>query len=368
MKEDEVINFKIDRLDPLGQGVSKSNNKITFIPKTLPGESGTAKITGKKKGIFFAQVLNLSHPSQERISPECPHFSDCSGCDYLHLSYERELNNKLESFQRQINYSPFKDSKISCHGAPARLGYRNRIQLHYDIKSKQLGFFQGRSKKIVEVPNCQLPSFGLKKMLRDLYLNDNWIDRCPPNAPPKGHLELFETDQSIGVSWNESYSSGGFTQVNRPMNELALELWSDFYELAQSPKTILDVFGGSGNLSKGLINSKVTVVDSFCNETLLGGHQSFTKVDLYKNPPIPSQKVDLLMFDPPRSGFKETSKWIDELNPSFVGYQSCFSDTMIRDLKNIGEQWEVVGIHLLDFFPSTHHYEALIFLKNGKLL
>ncbi len=49
--------FLIENIDPLGQGVSKTNNEIFFIKKTLPGESGIAEITSQKKGVSFG-VLN----------------------------------------------------------------------------------------------------------------------------------------------------------------------------------------------------------------------------------------------------------------------------------------------------------------------
>lgn len=40
MQKKSLIPFKIETLDPLGQGVSKIADQITFIAKTLPGEEG----------------------------------------------------------------------------------------------------------------------------------------------------------------------------------------------------------------------------------------------------------------------------------------------------------------------------------------
>ncbi|MBK26495.1 MAG: hypothetical protein CME70_21020 [Halobacteriovorax sp.] len=365
MKEN-AIKFKVERLDPLAQGVSKIDDRITFIPKTLPGEEGEAQITGKKKGVHFAQLLNLSKSSPDRIESACPHFSECSGCDYLHTSYEIELENKKQSFERLLSYGPFKNLPIECHGAPNRLGYRNRIQLHYDLKLKRLGFFKGRSNQIFEVPSCLAPLESIQNKLSSLYENQSWLSLLPPSAPAKGHLEIYESIDGVQLAWNMPYASGGFSQVNKIMNEQALKLWNEFYLNAGAPKIVFDVFGGSGNLSKNFESSKVTIFDNYSDESKLESFQSFSKKDLFKDPSPPEEKVDLLLFDPPRSGFKESLDWIEACDPDYIGYQSCFPDTMIRDFKNLPKQYETIKIHLLDFFPSTRHFEAIIFLKNTR--
>lgn len=364
--ETRNIKFKIESLDSLGQGVSKLDDKITFIPKTLPGEEGEAQIVGKKKGIQFAQVNSLSKESVERIDSSCQHFQTCSGCDYLHTSYEVELKTKEDSFKRLLNYSPFKDLPVKVHAAPQRTGYRNRVQLHYDLPRKLLGFHKGKSNHIQAVPNCLLPTEKIRNLLISLYEDQYWLELVPPSAPFKGHLELYELNDEVLTVWNEHYAAAGFSQVNKPMNDKALEIWKEFYSSCDSVNKIYDVFGGSGNLTKSFTDSQVSIFDNFCDKSKLLEHQNFLKTDLYKEPIVPDSSADLIIFDPPRSGFKEALDWINELEPRYVGYQSCFSDTMIRDLKKIGAHWEATSIHMLDFFPGTHHYESIIFLKNNR--
>jgi 23S rRNA (uracil1939-C5)-methyltransferase len=362
----ENIKFKIESLDSLGQGVSKIDDKITFIPKTLPGEEGQAVIIGKKKGVQFAKLENLSFKSDQRIIADCQHFETCSGCDYLHTSYEVELKTKLASFERLLSYSQFKGQEIVIHAAPNRTGYRNRVQLHYDLTTKMLGFHKAKSNFIEEVPNCLLPTEKIRNSLMELYENQSWLEKVPSDAPNRGHLELYELNDEVLSVWNEHYAAAGFSQVNKVMNEKALEIWDEFYNSCDSVKKVYDVFGGSGNLTKGFTDSEVSIFDSFCDKSKLLKNQKFIKTDLYKAAQVPDSTADLVIFDPPRSGFKEAANWLNDLQPRYVGYQSCFSDTMIRDLKNIGSNFEVDSIHLLDFFPGTHHFESIIFLRNNR--
>ena len=89
--------FKIDHIDPLGQGVFKEGDEIYFIPKTLPDETGEFEILKSKKGVHFGQLESLDHKNAERIEPECPHYQECSGCHFQHTNRENELNFKQNS-------------------------------------------------------------------------------------------------------------------------------------------------------------------------------------------------------------------------------------------------------------------------------
>ena len=85
--------FEIEHIDPLGQGVSKKS-KITFIEKTLPGEIGQATIYKEAKGVSFGFIKNaddIELESKDRVAPECPHYWECPGCQYLHTTYENEI-------------------------------------------------------------------------------------------------------------------------------------------------------------------------------------------------------------------------------------------------------------------------------------
>ena len=106
MKDREKFTFLIEHLDPLAQGVDKTSDKITFIPKTLPDEVGIAEVKSSAKGVRFAKLVELSKKSQIRIKPECPHFDSCSGCDYLHTNYENEIIFKGKVLKRFSNASP----------------------------------------------------------------------------------------------------------------------------------------------------------------------------------------------------------------------------------------------------------------------
>ena len=160
----ENINFKIDHLDPLGQGVSK-NEQIAFIEKTLPGEMGTAVVYRKAKGVIFGRLSNpdnLEAKSQARTSPECPHYYECRGCQYLHTDYSNEIVFKTESLKRIFTGLLPESSKIEVHPANERLGYRNRVQIHYDLQTNNFGLISSFSAGLINASECLLPSESIR--------------------------------------------------------------------------------------------------------------------------------------------------------------------------------------------------------------
>jgi len=51
------------------------------------------------------------------------------------------------------------------------------------------------------------------------------------------------------------------------------------------------------------------------------------------------------------------------LAPEMVACVSCNPATLARDLKRLGERYEVESVRMVDFFPQTYHIEALAILR-----
>ena len=355
----EKLNFSIDHIDPLGQGVHKSESGVCFIHKTLPGDRGSAEIMKRSKGVSFAKLLSIDTPSPHRIKPKCEHFAQCPGCQFLHAPYEFELETKRNSLLRMLR--PLGCERVITHAAPRRWSYRNRMQLHYDLNLGVLGHRTPQG--IVEIPNCLMPNDELMPAFKQL--QQNWKSLVAHLPKRDGHIEIYATPEGVKTSVNQPYADGGFSQVFAQMNEKALALVQEFTSKL-AINSALDLFGGAGNLSKHLTCSTL-VVDGVIPSGEMANKQKFIQLDLYANNALHALSrhlegsVDLMLVDPPRSGFQGLDKFIEKFNPRFLVYMSCFAPTMIRDLKQANIDCK--EIHLLDFFPSTHHVESLALLR-----
>lgn len=368
------IEFKVEHIDSLGQGVSKDENggKITFIQKVLPGETGSALVYKSKKNIQFATLTELNVKSENRTEPQCPYYQSCGGCHFLHTSYEQEIIFKrqafIDNFKRQ--YKIDLENQLQVHRSQQRSYYRNRIQLHYDKKKSTLGFFNETNEEIVNVKRCIVANDAINHELTKLQIS--WKSEAPKN---NGHVELFQREDEVLKTYDSYYSAQGFLQVNPPMNQKLLELLASYISKWTTEDSLtVDLFGGNGNITKS-INHKTYVIDATASKYInlqTPDHQEYHEVDLYGKNAISKIKslgisdVDLLVLDPPRSGLKNIDEFTQALNPKYIIYVSCNNQTLARDTAKIFSEFELVETHLFDFFPGTRHFESVIFFKHRK--
>ncbi len=363
MQKKSLIPFKIETLDPLGQGVSKISDQVTFVAKTLPGEEGEADLVRKRKQVGFANLIKVTKPSAIREKSACPHFWQCSGCHYLHTSYENEIQFKKETIQKIFREWP--GFPLEIHPAPRRFDYRNRVQLHYDLKSGKLGFHRSQSSQVIEVPSCLLPLGPIRESLKLLYENQSWMKVAKGFKEPQGHVELYLKGNEVIQSWNKSYAEGGFTQVFSEMNE-ELKNWIT-KQFSNQDYKILDLFGGNGNISTPLRFLERLVVDYDSTEP----SQGFLSQNLFDEKAVShvQEKINfepnLLIFDPPRSGVKNLEEWTQAFPAQTILYVSCDPHTLARDLKSLGQKYKLDKLSLFDFFPGTFHFETVAILSRA---
>ena len=73
-------------------------------------------------------------------------------------------------------------------------------------------------------------------------------------------------------------------------------------------------------------------------------------------------------MDPPRSGLdKKTIDNVKRINPKEIIYVSCDPMTLVRDLKELEEDYLIKEITPVDMFPNTHHVECVSVLHRKSL-
>ena len=86
-----------------------------------------------------------------------------------------------------------------------------------------------------------------------------------------------------------------------------------------------------------------------------------TLADLLNNRKV---QPNVILVDPPRRGLDNiTIQNILKVQPQKGVYISCNPATMVRDIKQLEEKYEIKGIHPVDMFPFTSHVECVAVLK-----
>jgi 23S rRNA (uracil1939-C5)-methyltransferase len=365
------IEFDIETMDSLGQGVAKIDGKPCFIPKTLPGEQGKATIVKTSKGVMFARLESVDVSADNRKEPVCEHFNQCPGCHYLHTDYPSELGYKQQALQHHLNRLSLSAPEMSIPNiiatpADRRLGYRNRMQLHY--RHKYLGMIDSITDQVVEIPACQAIDKQLQPEFDALYRDRHWVKANKEKDSAKGHCELYLTKQGVSVEWDKPYAHGGFSQVNSDMN--AVLKTAVCHAVDKECRSVLDLFSGDGNLSDPIVEnspSMARVMVDYAPDRVNNEVLNFVHLDLFSDSALRTFKArselpqyDLLLVDPPRKGFPDLALWVKAFKPKKLIYVSCNAATMVRDLQQLTGKYSLDHIELLDLFPGTYHYETLV--------
>jgi 23S rRNA (uracil1939-C5)-methyltransferase len=113
-----------------GRGVARIDGKAVFIEGALPGETVRFRYRERRKRYDTGELAEILEPSPDRVTPPCPHYGTCGGCDLQHLRPEAQLQAKqqilAEQLERLGKVKP--ESWLAPITGPA-LGYRRRARL-----------------------------------------------------------------------------------------------------------------------------------------------------------------------------------------------------------------------------------------------
>lgn len=79
-----------------------------------------------------------------------------------------------------------------------------------------------------------------------------------------------------------------------------------------------------------------------------------------------TEKCDLALVNPARSGLKGFTEEILQLAPRELIYVSCYPQSMLEDLKKLKNHYSLADAKIVDQFPQTQHYECALQLKLNK--
>lgn len=182
MSRKEFHNLLIEKLVPGGFGLGRLEEGIIVLVRyVLPGEKVLVREISRRKDYIYADLLEVLVPSPDRISPPCPIYGSCGGCDLQHAESSAQLHLKknilLENLQRAGGniFSPAGLSVTAPIASPDQFGYRQRVRLHVD-RDGRFGFFRPGSHVIVPVKECLLAKDELNHILRRLHGNKNFAE------------------------------------------------------------------------------------------------------------------------------------------------------------------------------------------------
>ncbi|MCW5980925.1 MAG: class I SAM-dependent RNA methyltransferase [Bryobacteraceae bacterium] len=384
-----------------GDGLGRVEGKVCLTPFVLPGEVARVSPSRQTAGFMRASLVEVVRPSARRVTPGCPHFGPCGGCQYQHAEYEFQLEQKVEITRdalRRVGKIAWPEEVRVVSGPPWE--YRNRSQFH--IHDGRIGYHHAGSRRLHAIDRCPISSprvnealAALRRMLpqprfprflrsievftdeRQVQINirettgervaKTFFEWCAAQIPGD-HVTALDY-QAAGETFRVSHQS--FFQVNR---FLADRLVAEALEGAAGEFAV-DLYAGVGLFSiplsrrfqrvQAVETNAASAADLRFNAERAGASVEARNESAEAYLANLAGTPDFLAADPPRAGLgKAVVEQLLLVKPRRLAIVSCDPSTLARDLRSLlAGGYRLESLAVVDLFPQTAHIETVVRLE-----
>jgi len=392
-KYHEEIELDIESLSSMGVGIGRVNNWVVFVPACLPNERVRARIFRNEKNCSQADLVEVIRASEHRVTPQCPVYGYCGGCQYQHLEYSEQLAWKTNQVADLLRlYAGLELTVLPAIPSPKQYAYRSKITPHFqkakNEKLGNIGFLRaGTRSELCDVRLCAIAMDELNCALP--------VVRAEAHANvanyKRGATLLMRVSEGAVVTNNNAvctekvgdltfnFLAGDFFQ-NNPF------ILPDFVDYVakqtkgSGARFLVDAYCGSGLFALCLAKHFEKVIGVEVSETSADWARSNARCNnlehvtflaasaetIFEQVDFPSDETSVLI-DPPRKGCDIA--FLNQLfafAPKRVVYVSCNPSTQIRDLAEFEKAgYKVIEVQPFDLFPQTKHLECVITLEKS---
>ena len=384
----EIATLDLHAWGELGDALAHFEDGVINVFGGIPGERVNARIVRyrrRRRKHISAIVTEVITPSPHRITPPCAYFTACTGCQWQHIAYDRQLELKRDRVSSALaEYPELSGIPVSpTIPSPQTFGYRNHAR--FTVRdSGMLGFINRITRRFVKVDDCALMHPWINTALRALQGNaaettqlsvrygvntGDWLIQPTMHNPdiplPTGQTHYWERmrDRRLRIA------SPSFAQVNTPQAERLATLVAERLQLSGA-ELLVDAYAGVGTFAVLLAasarkviaieESSAAVKDAAVNiegidnlEFVCSRTEDY--LDSLTEPP------DAVILDPPRVGCHPAT--LDALirrKPARTVYVSCDPDTLARDLAYLTKGgFAITSVEPMDMFSQTYHTECV---------
>lgn len=152
---------KVEKMINEGYALARVNNIPVFISEACPNDVVKIKINKINKNYLQAEIIEIIEPSPQRVKPLCSLHNVCGSCNWQHIAYEEQLNQKQlivsETLKRIAGNSTNVEKTIP---SPKIAEYRCKVQLPVSQTkvSKRIlsGYYKKNSHELINIKFCPM--------------------------------------------------------------------------------------------------------------------------------------------------------------------------------------------------------------------
>ncbi|MCM1104310.1 MAG: 23S rRNA (uracil(1939)-C(5))-methyltransferase RlmD [Clostridium sp.] len=185
-QKNELLTVTITDIGSGGEGIGKCDGYTLFVKDAVMGDVVRARITKPKKNYAYARVEEIITSSPFRVTPPCPVYRQCGGCQLQPLSYEQQLRYKERKVRGNLQRIGGFDGTLldkvmePIVGMDEPYRYRNKAQYPFGITregNSVTGFYAGRTHTIIPGTDCLLGAAENREILEAVlaYMKENHV-------------------------------------------------------------------------------------------------------------------------------------------------------------------------------------------------
>ncbi len=392
MKIDDIYEVTINDEDEIGNGITRIDNFVVFVPYALKNEKVSIRITKINKRFATGKIEKIITKSDRRECVKCKSFNECGGCSFLHLSFFEEKKKKIDFINKLFNTDI---KKILTNN---EYNYRNKATFH--VKDGKVGYYSESTNDLVEFDNCLLLDGRINEVysiLKNINLSgiSEVVVRTSKSSVMvifKGEIEEFDYEDlvnsikidSIYLNNKLIYGSAyiieelgsikysiypnAFFQVNTENMKI---MYDKVKKYAGSGDKLLDLYCGTGTIGIYLKDNfrEVTGIEvnkeAILNANINRGLNNLTGINFICGDAsiAKNNNYDVIVVDPPRSGLsKKVIDFLNKSNAKTIVYVSCNPKTLKRDL-DLLDKYNMTKLECINMFNKTKHCEVITALE-----
>lgn len=191
-KKPLLENIEIQKIAAEGKSIAYVDEKVLFVPNTVPGDIVDVQVTRKRKSFLEGFVVRTRKESILRTQPFCPHFGICGGCKWQNLPYEKQTEFK----QQEIIDNLKRIGKVELQNIHPIIGsahtqyYRNKLEFTFSDKRFLTREEIGQATDITRTPAAGFHVPGLFDKVVD-------IETCYLQGSPSNEIRNFIKQYAI---------------------------------------------------------------------------------------------------------------------------------------------------------------------------
>lgn len=403
----QTFPLTIKRLGINGEGVGYFKRGVVFVPGALPGEEIVAEATKVHPKFAEAKVKRIRKASEHRVTPQCPVYDQCGGCQIQHLDYAQQLKEKRDivkqAFEKYMKKDVERLNIKETIGMDNPWNYRNKSQFQLGTKDGQIiaGLYGLNSHDLIDIPNCivqhpfsneitvtvkeamqklGIPAYDEKKksgIVRTVIVRTGFatgevqvvIVTISEKLPKKNQLipiimEKHPEVKSIVQNVNNKSTSlifgdktihlAGEEVINESLGELSYELSArTFFQL--NPTQTVKLYNEAKKAAD--LTGKENVVDAYCGVGTIGLWLSDDAKEVRGMDIIP-ESIEDAKKNAKRHG-KTNVKYevgkAEDIMPKWVGFEGWRPDVLVVDPPRTGCDQKLINT-ILNSMPKRIVY------------